>query len=364
MSLPDYTHRAERNRDRLPAQVADRIGADTPLNTQIAWGARRSRYASWCAQTGREPLPAAGPQLAQYLEYLHGQGLKTSSLDAHLASLAAVSRLWAQSEAARREHAPADPPAQPDLTPATTYINGLRRHDERTQSASALYPRDIQAIVDAIPPHSRTYLRDRALILLAFALGRPGAHITALDLEDITDTDNGIAVILPAGPRSSSGEYDQVHLPAATRERYCPVAAVRAWRDALAERDHHSGALFIRIDRTGQLGVQAWSAARRRSHDDGRITLQTLRHIVLRHAAAANLTSPPGASRGSISPHSLRRGFVMSAFDRGADPVAIARHAGFTDTSMQLGRYVEPATGWDRNPAAGLFDTPEAADPP
>jgi hypothetical protein len=55
-----------------------------------------------------------------------------------------------------------------------------------------------------------------------------------------------------------------------------------------------------------------------------------------------------------ISAHSTRRGFVTAAFAAGADPLHVARHAGFTPGSKILYRYVDESL--KNNPARGLLD--------
>jgi hypothetical protein len=99
-------------------------------------------------------------------------------------------------------------------------------------------------------------------------------------------------------------------------------------------------------------------AARGRTADDGRITQQTVYRVVLKRAAAAGVdvrVEKDGQSvPRQISAHSIRRGFVTAAFAAGADPLHVARHAGFTPGSKVFYRHVDESL--KVNPAKGLLD--------
>jgi integrase len=160
---------------------------------------------------------------------------------------------------------------------------------------------------------------------------------------------------------SSGMREDSVDVPRSRDLRYCPVTAVRRWQLELARRGYTGAALFPRLDNRGRIGAEAGSAARARVVDDGRITQQTFYRVVRKRAAAAGVdvrvkrdgTSVPR----QISAHSTRRGFVTAAFATGADPLHVARHAGFTPGSKVLYRYVDESL--KVNPAKGLLDPGE-----
>lgn len=88
------------------------------------------------------------------------------------------------------------------------------------------------------------------------------------------------------------------------------------------------------------------------------ITQQTLYRVVRKRAAAAGVdvrVKKDGSSvPRQVSAHSIRRGFVTAAFASGADPLHVARHAGFTPGSKVLYRYVDESL--KVNPAQGLLD--------
>jgi integrase len=229
--------------------------------------------------------------------------------------------------------------------------------------AAALLPGDVRAMIDAIEGNSLVGFRDRALILLGFAMGRRGAEIAAVNANDLSEPEEADGEVLRVRVRmsktnSSGMKEDSVDVPRSQDLRYCPVTAVRRWQLELARRGYSDAALFPRLDNRGRIGVEAGSPARARGADDGRITQQTFYRVVRKRAAAAGVDvriKKDGTSLArQISAHSTRRGFVTAAFATGADPLHIARHAGFTPGSKVLFRYVDESL--KVNPAKGLLD--------
>ena len=375
---------------QLPEEVAQRLAEAVPPNTRRAWASRYVRYQAWCTRNGHEaPLPPTAAMLAAYLDHLgHDQGLKVSTLEAHLGSIMALTRMWVAAEGERRGALRADKQARglplleeeraehdphgPDTTLARKTIGAYSRRvaldptaAPGAKRAAPLLPRDIRAMIDAIDPGDLRGLRDRALILLAFAMGRRGAEIAAVNFNDLSEPEDGdgdsdvLRVRVRLSKTNSSGmKEDHVDVPYGTDLRYCPVHAVRRYQLALIGGGHLDGPLFVRVDQMGRLGAAAGSPARARAADDGRITQKTVYRILRRRAAAAGVDvrvlRDGNSVQRQISAHSTRRGFVTAAFAAGADPLHVARHAGFTPGSKILYRYVDESL--KNNPARGLLD--------
>ncbi|MBS2966268.1 hypothetical protein KGA66_24700 [Actinocrinis puniceicyclus] len=128
-------------------------------------------------------------------------------------------------------------------------------------------------MIDAIDAGDLHGLRDRALILLASAMGRRGAEIAAVNFNDLTEPEDGdgdgdgdsdvLRVRVRLSKTNSSGlKEDHVDVPRGTDLRYCPMHAVRRYQLALIRRGHVDGPLFVRLDQLGLLGAAAGSPAR------------------------------------------------------------------------------------------------------
>ena len=367
---------------QLPPEVAARLAEAVPPNTRRAWASRWARYETWCAQIGHAaPMPPTAAMLAAYLDYLgHDQHLKVSTLESHLGSLMALTHLWVAAETERRaelrlrgELAEGDEPVAPSTVLARKTIAARSRAlaldphaDPSAKRAAPLMPPDVRTMVNKIEQNTLIGIRDKALILLAFAMGRRGAEITAVNGNDLTEPEEADGEVLRVRIRlsktnSSGMKEDSVDVPRSQDLRYCPITAVRRWQLELVRRGYTGTALFPRLDNRDRIGAAAGSPARARAIDDGRITQQTLYRVMRKRAAVAGVdvrvkrdgTSVPR----QVSAHSTRRGFVTAAFAAGADPLHVARHAGFTPGSKVLFRYVDETL--KVNPARGLLDLRE-----
>ena len=366
---------------QLPPEVAARLAEAVPPNTRRAWASRWARYETWCSSNGHAtPMPPTAAMLAAYLDYLgHDQGLKVSTLESHLGSLMALTHLWVAAETERLAELRlqgvdvGEDPIAPSTVLARKAISARSRAvaldpaaDPGAKRAAPLLPADVRKMVDAIEQGTLVGFRDRALILLGFAMGRRGAEIAAVNANDLTEPEEADGEVLRVRVRlsktnSSGMREDSVDVPRSQDLRYCPVIAVRRWQLELARRGYTGVALFPRLDNRDRIGAAAGSPARARTVDDGRITQQTLYRVIRKRASAAGVdarlkkdgTSVPR----QVSAHSTRRGFVTAAFAGGADPLHVARHAGFTPGSKVLYRYVDESL--KVNPAKGLLDSAE-----
>lgn len=378
---PHSTGRSAKDH-QLPPEVGARLAEAVPPNTRRAWASRWARYEAWCSLNEHAtPMPPTAAMLAAYLDHLgHEDGLKVSTLGSHLASLMALTHLWVAAESERRAAAllAGQEVAGPEpVAPATVLARkaiaarsravALDPHsDPGAKRAAPLMPADVRAMVDSIKGTTLVDLRDKALILLGFAMGRRGAEIAAVGNNDLSEPEEADGEILRVRVRlsktNSSGlKEDHVDVPRSRDVRYCPVTAVRRWQFELARRGYAGGALFPRLDNQGRIGAAAGSPARARAIDDGRITQQTVYRVMRKRAAAAGVdlrVRRDGVSvPRQISAHSTRRGFVTAAFATGTDPLHIARHAGFTPGSKVLLQYVDESL--KVNPATGLLDPSE-----
>jgi integrase len=335
----------------LPAETAALIGEAVPENTALAYRSRWRSFEDWCRDAGRVALPATAQTVAAYLAHLAvDRGLKATTADAHLTAIRAVHRgagvPLPDGLAARRREAARD-----------------GRYGPR--KAVPVMAADLPAIVAACDLEAAAGLRDRAVILLGFALLARRAELAALSLSDLEHVPGtGLAVTIRASKtdQAARGVVRRIHY--ASAEAVCPVRAVLAWTEYLAARGITAGPLFTRIDRWGNLGAGAGGryaeAARGReplAGRDGRLRPQAIGDIVAAACGAAGLARPEVArERRRYSGHSLRRGGATSMLKAGAQPLNVSRHGRWADGSRAFAGYVEEATGFgDANPTKGLL---------
>jgi integrase len=340
----------------VPEEAAALIREAVPENTAIAYRSRWRSFEAWCGRTGRVALPATAQTVAAYLTHLATErGLKATSVDAHLTAVKAV-------------HRGAGAPVPDGLTARKIVVAAQRREAARDgrygpRRAVPVLVSDLPAIVAACDPDTATGLRDRAIVLLGFALLARRSELAALNLSDIELVPGeGLAVTIRSSKtdQAARGVTRRIHY--ASREALCPVRAVLAWTAFLAGQGITTGPLFTRVDRWGNVSRAAGGRYAQKSagHRDGRLRPQAIGAVV-----AARCGPGPGTAGGGqaaagegrrYSGHSLRRGGATSMLRAGAQPLAVSRHGRWSDGSRSFAGYVEEATGFgDGNPTRGLL---------
>ena len=379
----------------VPDATAALIAEAVPENTALAYRSRWRSFEAWCARAGRVALPATAQTVAAYLTHLATErGLKATTVDAHLTAIRAV-------------HRGAGAAAPDALTARKVVVAAQRREAARDgrygpRKAVPVMAADLSAIVGACDDQTAAGLRDRAVVLLGFALLARRSELAALNLSDVEHVPGeGIAVTIRASKtdQSARGVVRRIHY--ASNERVCPVRAVLAWTSFLAAAGIAAGPLFTRVDRWGNVGPMAGgryavplasdgataSAVSGGSSRDGRLRPQAVGAIVTALCESAGLTGRPaattfrtgmptdatgatdanGVNRATdaaipaaetrrYSGHSLRRGGATSMLAAGAQPLHVSRHGRWSDGSRSFAGYVEEATGFgDANPTKGLL---------
>jgi len=337
----------------VPDETVALIGEAVPENTAIAYRSRWRSFEQWCGRSGRVAIPATAQTIAAYLTHLATErGLKATSVAAHLTAIRAV-------------HRGAGAVVPDGLTARKVVVAAQRREAVRDgrygpRRAVPVMARDLPAVVAGCDPLTATGLRDRAIVLLGFALLARRSELAALNISDIEAVPGeGLAVTIRSSKtdHAARGVVRRIHY--ASNETVCPVRAVLAWTAFLAGHDSTAGPLFIRVDRWGNVGK---GAGGRYASRDGRLRPQAIGAIVAAACDSARLGAPdswpeaPTGEHRSYSGHSLRRGGATSMLKAGAQPLAVSRHGRWTDGSRSFAGYVEEATGFgEDNPTKGLL---------
>jgi len=380
----------------VPLATATLIAEAVPENTALAYRSRWRAFEAWCTRAGRVALPATAQTVAAYLTHLATErGLKATTVDAHLTAIRAVHRGAGATTP--------DPLTARKVVVAARHREAARDGRYGPRKAVPVMAADLPAIVAVCDDQTAAGLRDRAVVVLGFALLARRSELAALNLSDVELVpDEGIAVTIRASKtdQSARGLVRRIHY--ASNELVCPVRALLAWTSFLATRGITTGPLFTRIDRWGNVGPAAGGRyvgpvtpdgtaeppVAADTSRDGRLRPQAVGAIVTARCESAGLagrpaeTSPrtatadatdangvncatdaamPAAQTRRYSGHSLRRGGATSMLAAGAQPLHVSRHGRWSDGSRSFAGYVEEATGFgDANPTKGLLlCTPE-----
>jgi len=311
----------------LLAGDAERVGryveASTAAATRRAYEADWRAWTAWCSGRGEQPLPADPAVLAAYLTSLADEGLSVSTVTRRLSGIA-------------RGHRDAGLPSPSEHEGVRRVLRGIRRTAAadgiRPAKARAVDTATVRALVEELDAATLAGLRDRALILVGFALGLRASDLVWLDAADLTAaaTGGGLDMRIRHSKTDQEGAGETLALALGVREATCPVRAADAW---VAAAGLTGGPLLRAVSKGTQPTVGA-----------GRMATSSVARILTRAAVRA------GVPTTALSSHSLRRGYATSAYAAGVSEREIARTGRWRSVTVMRGydsssRWADPASG-------------------
>jgi integrase len=289
-------------------------------------------------------LPASPPTVALYFAHLAEDGKAVATIRRHAVSIAVAHTI------AGLPSPVADPHVRAILR-GITRTKGTAQRKKTALTADLL--RDALRAIDegdftgGIRGGSTAGgltlmdMRDRAILLLTFAIAGRRSEVAALNVEDLRFEPSGLVVTIRRAKTDQSGAGREIGVPfVADRER-CAVRAVKAW---LTASRITSGALFRTFAIAGR--------GRPRLMTGNRISGRDVARLVQRVTRKAHLT-------GDFAAHSLRAGFITTAAStKGVSEVDIQRVSGHHSVTILRG-YVRRANVFDDAPLAVMFGSAE-----
>jgi integrase len=296
---------------QTPVPVAAALWQDTPLlyerlrnrlanytsNTQRALASDWSSWRSWCAAHGVSPFPAAPQALVDYVMAhsppleLDDRGTVSMSANAVGPSIRrarTVTRWLASLSTLHRIADAFDPTRHADVAAAKRTI--LRGRDVPDQKAPIRWA-DVLRALEVLGTKELRDVRARALIAVAYSTLARRAELVALQIEDITFSENGDGSV---ALQTKGGEQSERYLAAEARQ------ALELWLD---RAEIYSGAVFRRLDKHGGVGAKP-------------INAEEVARTFKRIAGLIDLDSSRPTSR--ISGHSTRIGAAQDLTVAGA----------------------------------------------
>jgi integrase len=123
--------------------------------------------------------------------------------------------------------------ASPAMSPLVKRtMAGIRRTLGTAQRRVKALVRDdlLEALVLSDTQMPVKAVRDRSLLLLGFAGAFRRSELVSLKVEDLTEHESGIDVLLRRSKTDQNGEGRTVFIPYAKGER-CPIKALKAWQE-------------------------------------------------------------------------------------------------------------------------------------
>ena len=194
-------------------------------------------FASWCAARGACPLPAKAGIIAAYLSALAQAGRKASTIGRRAAAIGH-----------RHKLAGYEPPTGSEGVKAV--LRGIRRTIGAAKQGKAPATADILSKMLTLCPNSLLGKRDRALLAFGFAGAFRRSELCALEVADLTETPDGLRVLI----RRSKGDQEGAGAGGGDPARL-PAASGRGGADmACSGRDQQRAGVPQRG--TGQSGVR------------------------------------------------------------------------------------------------------------
>lgn len=306
-----------------------------PANTRRAYAGDWKVWEAFCADFNIPTTAATRGTLRAFVDYQWRLGRAYSTIDRRLAGIVVTLRR---------------PPyrilVDPDATAAAReLLKDYQRQAEADEEpargrgkAPALTLDKLRRIV-AKCDTDLFGLRDRALLLLGFAIAARRAELAGLRLRNIQRNERGLLVdvrVTKTKPRTVAVPFQEDAL-------LCPVRAWRAWQTAagITEPDLHA---FRQIHHTGKVQPKGLTPGR-----------------------VGDLITAAGLRAGveeMFTGHSVRSGFATEARRAGKDRQAIAKVTGHADGSKVLDGYMQVVDQWGEkdNALVGLMTLDDQED--
>lgn len=275
-------------------------------------------FVRWCDSLGLPHLPSSPDVVACYFTALAMKDFRVTTIRRHCAAIAAV----------HREAGYPTPTSHPAIK---ELLRGITRQiGSPAKPVDALLSEDIKRMAAALPD---TFMgaRDKALILIGFAGAFRRSEIVGLNVDDVSNRDEGIVLLLRHSKTDQQGKGRWVGIPYGKNPDTCPVTALRRWLEVSGLCE---GAIFRGLDKHNHLVSD-------------RLSRRSVGNVIKRAAEAAGLDPQ------KYSGHSLRSGHCTQASRAGVAEHIIARQTGHASLSS-LRRYVRLGRIFEENSADAL----------
>ena len=273
-------------------------GLSGAANTAKAYAGDLKRFGAWCAEHGLEPLPASVNTLAGFVTHLAETGKKVATIQRHCAAVS-------KAHALRGVDSPTDDKKFKVLMEGIARLKGIRQKQAPAFSL-ALFKRTVKSI-DA---QTLAGLRDRVVLLLGFTGAFRRSELAALNVEDLSFSEEGLVVNLAKSKTNQLGAAEEKAIFYSPDFKLCPIRPLEAWIKRLGRSE---GPVFVSFRKGERL-------------TDRRLTDRHVNIIVQRYLG------------DKYTAHSLRASFVTVAKLAGADDSEVMNQTKHK-TSEMIRRY-------------------------
>lgn len=283
----------------VDAELAHLQAERARLQTSVLAGSTIASYAFdfaqftvWTSARGLAALPASPETVSLYLTAILIEGRKVATARRRAASIAHFHRGKGLAS-----------PVTDDIRALLTGAQRFRR--EKPRQMRPLSVAQLRAISQAFArqKNSKTAIRDRAIIVVAYCSALRRANLAALRLSDIEFTPEGFVISVGREKNHQGGKGRFIGVPRGKHSATCPVRCLRAW---LKARGDSQGPLFFCVSAP---------------HVGRAILGATVEQAVKRGVALIGLDP-----HDRWGPHSCRAGLITASIEAGtSDYVTISQ---------------------------------------
>lgn len=291
----------------LKSKVADylQLGLEGAANTRRAYAADLRHYRQWCQLHQERPVPILPEALCMYLAF----AAETDKWATIQRRLSAVRKL--------HELQGADFPAKDRQV--QTVLEGIRRTiGVRQHQSPAFSIEEFRNVIQNLDVSDPQQLRDKVVLLLGFTGAFRRSELVALNLEDVTFTDEGAIVRMRRSKTNQYGDHEEKAIFTNTDADLCPVQTLQLWQAQRPEQ----GPLLVRFRKGSEPGLVRFT--------NERLSDKTVARLVKHYLGE------------QYSAHSLRTSFVTVAKLNGADDLEVMQQTKHK-TSAMIQRYTRVA---------------------
>lgn len=302
-------------------------------NTIRMYASRWKSFLEWCLTHNRPSLPANPRDVAEFLRFFHEQkGYEWNAPTQASAAIAAVHKMHGLTS--------------PTKDPAVQLVMSgcARRSIERRKKKARPISLDELRLMSRSLGDSHFGIRDRAMILVAFAGGLRASELVNIRIEHLSFEDKGMVIYLPKSKTDQEGTGIEVALSRVSDPDLCPFRAVRRLLSILGEPD--KGWLFPASKNTGKtarLDAQNDHVKYSRFYD--------------RVRSLARDCGISGGSRGRLTTHSFRAGMATRLLEAGVDVAKVAQMGRWSTINTVL--HYDRRGKWNPEAFRAMFEEEE-----
>lgn len=321
LTVPPRPKRAVALSSHQRAAIQEFLDAALAENTRKAYAYYWRHFTAWCQTQGYGALPAEPVLVAAFLAELAAppDGAKGASVSTITIALSAIR--YAHAKAAPDTPNPAGAPS------VKTVMAGIRRKlRDRKPSRKHPMTRDrLERLLSTLPDDTVSGVRDRALVLLCFALALRSSEAVSLNVSHVTIDRAGATISLPYSKTDQAGEGETYRIKRRPRgDALCVVVALERWLKYIQEVDRWRRTRDTLLSRRATVRHPDISLFRALNVIGGptsrRLDAESVGYILkglVRQAREAGVWDPKVDGRLSdYGSHSLRAGFVTTAYEK------------------------------------------------